>query len=74
VTTSQLNWLFFCGILITLVGLDGMRMRKRTNTPRKGIWTSSDMGYMAAARLLLVGGVVLIVFSGLGWIWTLIDG
>ena len=72
-TTSQLNWLLFCGILFTLVGLDGMRMRKRTNTTRKAIWTS-DMGYMAAARLLLVGGVVLIVFSGLGWIWTLIEG
>lgn len=73
-TTSELSWLFFCGILITLVGLDGMRMRKRTRTPRKGIWTSSDMGYMAAAKLLLVGGMMLIVVSVVGWIWRLLSG
>jgi hypothetical protein len=72
-TTSELAGLLIVGIVLTLVGLDGMRMRKRSRTPQKGIWTS-DMGYMASARLLLVAGTILLILSILGWVWRLISG
>lgn len=66
-TMGQLAFCLLGGLVATAIGLDGIRMRKRTGITRREVW-SSGMGYMGPAKLFLVTGFIMSALSVIGLI------
>lgn len=66
-TRGDLAIVFFVGLIAIAMGVDAMRMRKRSGMTRKEVWRY-DSGYMLGGKLFFVIGLTLSALSGIGLI------
>lgn len=64
-TVGQWAGILLTGLIVTAMGIDGMRMRERSGMTKKEI-LRYDGGYMFGAKFFFVSGLITSAVAGIG--------